>query len=129
MPLLTCKLCGKIFTSSGGRTCPSCLKELDALYPKVREYLRDNPKAEFNVDTLSEELNADIRYIQALTDMGYLDRDLDSRVDGAAASRQKLAKEFEDSLKQMRQAASTRELGKNAASYGEQRYGERNKKK
>ena len=125
MPLLTCKMCGKVFTSPGGRTCPACLKELDELYPKVREYLRDNPKTEFNVDTLSEAMGTDIRAVQALADMGYLDRDLGRRVDSGAESRQKLAKEFENSLKQMQQA-SARESG---TTYGEQRYGDRYKRK
>ena len=129
MPLLTCKLCGKVFSSSGGRTCPECLKDLDELYPRVREYLRDNPKVEFNVNTLADTLNTDIRYVQALTDMGYLDRDLKRLGGGAADSRQKLAQEFENTLNQMKQAKASRDSGRNAASYGEQRYGERYKRK
>ena len=75
MALVTCKLCRKIFTAAGGRTCPACKKRLDDLYMKVRDFLRDNPKMEFNVDTLSTSLDADIRDVQALVDMGYLDRE------------------------------------------------------
>ncbi|MDR2522263.1 MAG: hypothetical protein LBC93_00955 [Synergistaceae bacterium] len=127
MPLLTCKLCGKIFTSSGGRTCPDCHTRLDGLYPKVREHLRDNPKTDFNVDTLANELETDVRDIQALVDMGYLDRDIDRRADPETLNRQKLAQEFESSLKQMQESAAQR--AQNAASYGQQRYGELNKKK
>ena len=126
MPLLTCKLCGKVFTSPGGRTCPECLKDLDDLYPKVREYLRDNPKEEFNVETLSAAMDVDVRRVQALADMGYLDRDLNKRLDSNAENRQKLAKEFEDTLNQMKQASAQRDSNK---TYGEQRYGERYKKK
>ena len=128
MPLLTCKLCGKVFSTPGGRTCPECLKKIDDLYPRVREYLRDNPKIDFNVDSLADALETDIRYVQALTDMGYLDRDLDKRAASNMENRQKLAQEFENTLKQMKQT-SARDLNKNVASYGEQRYGERNKKK
>ena len=71
MALVMCKLCRKIFTAAGGRTCPACKKRLDDLYMKVRDFLRDNPKMEFNVDTLSTSLDADIRDVQALMDMGY----------------------------------------------------------
>jgi hypothetical protein len=105
------------------------LSRIDDLYPKVRDYLRDNPKIDFNVETLSEELDADIRDIQALVDMGYLDRDVDRRTDRATTNRQKLVKEFEDSLKQMKDSSAFRESAKNVASYGQQRYGEKEKKK
>ena len=64
MALVTCSLCRKIFTAAEGQTCPACKKRLDELYLKVRDYLRDNPKLEMNVDTLSEAMNADIREVQ-----------------------------------------------------------------
>ncbi|MDR1873570.1 MAG: hypothetical protein LBQ90_00945 [Synergistaceae bacterium] len=126
MPLLTCKLCGKVFTSAGGRTCPACLDRLDALYPTLREFLRDNPKVGFNVESLSDTLGIDIRDVQALVDMGYLDRDLGKSVQNLDLDRQKLAKEFEDSLKQMKEATA-RHGAQHTASYGQQRYGEKKK--
>jgi hypothetical protein len=104
------------------------LQRLDELYPKVRQYLRDHPKDALNVDTLSEEMEADIRDIQALVDMGYLDRDFDRSTDKQTLNRQKLAKEFEASLQQMRDASASRGSAKDAASYGQQRYGEKEKK-
>jgi hypothetical protein len=88
--------------------------------------MRDNPKSAFNIESLSEELDTDVRMIQALVDMGYLDRDA-QRID--TASREKLAKEFGESLKQMKEAAAFREAAKGAASYGMQRYGEKANKK
>ena len=130
MALLSCKLCGKIFTSAGGRTCPACLERLDRLYPKVRMFLRDNPKIEFNVETLAEELDVDIRDIQALVDMGYLDRDLGGSARSEESDRQKLAKAFENSLKQMKDSTAKQESAKHTpVSYGQQRYGEKDKKK
>ena len=48
MALITCRLCRKIFTAVGGRTCPDCKKRLDELYKKVRDFLRDNSKLKFN---------------------------------------------------------------------------------
>ena len=127
MPLLSCRLCGKVFSSAGGRTCTMCLAQLDNLYPRVREYLRDNPKIGFNIETLSEEMNEDVRYIQALVDMGYLDRDAGKYVSEEALNRQKLAKELEGSLKQMRDSAINVHDPK-TVSYGQQRYGEKLKK-
>ena len=128
MALISCKLCGKIFTSAGGRTCSACLSRLDELYPRVRDYLRDNPKMDFNVESLSDELGADIRDVQALVDMGYLARDIGRRADNEALNRQKLAKEFESSLQQMKESSAFRESAKGAASYGQQRHGEKGKK-
>jgi hypothetical protein len=126
MPLLTCKLCGKLFTSAGGRTCPACLDRLDELYPKLREFLRDNPKIAFNVESLSETLGMDIRDIQALVDMGYLDRDLEKSVQTSDVDKQKLAREFENSLKEMK-ASAARHGAQHTASYGQQRYGDKKK--
>jgi hypothetical protein len=104
------------------------LEQIDELYPKVREYLRDHPKNTLNVETLSEQMGADIRYIQAMVDMGYLDRDLDRAADRGTLDRQKLAKEFEASLRQMKNASASRDALKGAASYGQQRHGEKEKK-
>ena len=127
MPLLSCRLCGKIFSSPGGRTCSVCHSRLDELYPRVREYLRDNPKVAFNVDTVADAMEVDIRDVQGLVDLGYLARDMDKNDDPDNARRQKLAQEFENSLKQMRDT-SQRDLSK-VASYGQQRYGDKSKKK
>ena len=124
MPLLTCKLCGKIFSSSGGRTCPACHKRLDELYPRVREYLRDHPKSAFNVEMVADDLEVDIRDIQALLDLGYLDRDVGSQTDSDTIRRQKLAQEFETSLKQMK---GTPAQSNKSVSYGQQRYGDKKK--
>lgn len=130
MALLSCKLCGKIFTSAGGRTCPACLERLDALYPRVRSFLRDNPKLEFNVETLAQTLEVDIRDVQALVDMGYLDRDLGGNAPRGDVEKQKLAREFENSLKQMKNSATQPNADKHApVSYGQQRYGEKDKKR
>lgn len=130
MPLLSCRLCAKIFTSAGGRTCPACLKRLDELYPKVREFLRDHPKLGFNAEALAEELEIDLRDLQALVDMGYLDRDIDKNAKPKDTEREKLAKEFENSLKQMQDSSVQRDSAKQvSASYGQQRYGEKDKKR
>ena len=130
MPLAPCRLCGKIFTSPGGRTCPSCLASLDELYPRVRAYLRDNPKETFNIEMVAEKLEVDIRVIQGLVDMGYLDRDVGRQTDADTLRRQKLAQEFESSLKQLKtSAAANQRDALKTASYGQQRYGDKDKKR
>jgi hypothetical protein len=132
MALLTCKLCGKLLTSSGGdRICPACVTRLDELYPDVREFLRDHPKMEFNVEDVAEGLEVDIRYIQALVDRGYLDRDTDKNSsDREDQNRQKLAKELENSIQQMRESAARHEAARNVGvTYGQARYGEKGKKR
>jgi hypothetical protein len=91
----------------------------------LREFLRDNPKVDFNVESLSETLEMDIRDVQALVDMGYLDRNLDKSGESVDADRQKLAKEFEQSLKQMKDSVAQRDGAQHTASYGQQRYGEK----
>ena len=126
MPLLSCRLCGKIFTSAGGRTCPACLERLDEIYPKVRQFIRDNPKTELDVETLAEKTDTDIRDVQSLVDMGYLDRELDGRKSLEDTQRQKLAQEFENSLKEMKEAAAKHPA---SVTYGQQRYAEKDKMK
>jgi len=96
----------------------------------VREYLRDNSKVDFNVETIAEEMEVDIRDIQSLVDQGYLDRDLAKQTSSDVTRRQKLAQEFENSLKQMKDATVRQSAAKNAAaSYGQQRYGDKEKDK
>ncbi|MDR1649172.1 MAG: hypothetical protein LBR71_02835 [Synergistaceae bacterium] len=131
MALLTCKLCGKLLTSTGDRICPACVTRLDELYPDVRDFLRDHSKDEFNVENVAEEMDVDIRYVQALVDRGYLDREADKKtLDREDQDRQKLARELENSLKQMKDSSLRREAARSAAvSYGQERYGDKGKKK
>ena len=128
MALVTCKLCRKIFTAAGGRTCPACQKRLDDLYLEVRDFLRDNPKLEMNVESLSESLKADIRDIQALVDMGYLDRDSGVGSLGEDSGRQKLAQEFEKSLNEMKASAAAQQQ-RSSVSYGQQLYSDKGRRR
>jgi hypothetical protein len=95
----------------------------------VREYLRDNSKTAFNLETVAEELEVDIRDIQGLIDLGYLDRDIGKQGGSPEeARRQKLAQELESSLQQMKSASARQSAAKSAAaSYGQQRYGDKKK--
>jgi len=96
---------------------------LDELYPRVRAYLRDNPKTGFNVEMVAEALEVDIRDVQGLADLGYLDRDIGKQTDPETLKRQKLAQEFEASLKEIKATSRPSAEKSSAASYGQQRYG------
>ena len=128
MALVTCKLCRRLFNGDG-KICPDCRQRLDELYPKVRDYLRDNPKLEFNVETVADSLEVDIRDVQELVSQGYLDRDLpDGMTPEALSDRQKLAKAFEASLDKMKADAAAAAAYK-PVTYGQEVYGEKNRKR
>lgn len=54
MDVRNCKECGKIFNYvSGPPLCPSCMKELDKKFEKVKDYIYDHPGA--GVQEVSDE--------------------------------------------------------------------------
>ncbi|MCR5346711.1 MAG: hypothetical protein K6E38_02960 [Fretibacterium sp.] len=126
MSLVTCKLCRKLYNGDG-KICPECRQHLKELYPSVRDYLRDNPNLEFNVETVAEALDVDIRYVQELVSQGYLDRDLpDGMSPEVLSDRQKLAKAFEESLDKMKADAA---VARKPVSYGQEVYGDKSKRR
>ena len=77
MALTKCRLCGMLFTSGGRKNiCPLCIKRLEELYGSVHEYMRDHKDEEFDIYTLAEATESNIADIQALVDLGYIERDL-----------------------------------------------------
>ena len=132
MALNTCKLCRKLFTAesgkAGGKVCPECRQRLDELYSDVRHYLRDHPRDEFNVEMVADALSADIRDVQELVDLGYLERDLPEGADAPAGDRQKLVKAFEASIDKLKASAAAAAAHK-PVSYGQEVYGDKAKKR
>lgn len=122
MNLVTCRLCGRLFTASRGKMCSACLSDLDDLYPKVREFLRDHSKESFNVEQIAEGLDIDIRQVQALVELGYLDRDLGR--EGAAENERRrkedLARQLQASLDS---SISSKSSESTTRTYGQERYG------
>lgn len=101
MPLMKCRLCGKIFTDGGrDNVCPLCLRRLGDLYGEVHEYMRDNEDEEFDVYKLAEELNVSTADIQALVDLGYIERDL-AMYGKNETDRSKLAEAFSAEIDKM----------------------------
>ena len=126
--IVTCKLCRKLYNGQG-KICPECRQRLDELYPDVRDYLRDNSKLAFNVETVAEALDVDIRYVQELVAQGYLDRDLPEDMSREVLSdRQKLIKAFETSLDKMKSDAAIAASHK-SITYGQEIYGDKLKRR
>ncbi len=98
MKLIACKLCGKVFSSPGPNTCPKCMNDLDEYFQQIRTYLRDKPKMMLNAEELSEEVGIDIRYVQALVHMGYLERLGVSETEDEATKKIDLARQLQASL-------------------------------
>ena len=88
MRLTTCRLCARAFPSDGPTACPQCAEKLDSLFRQVREYLRDNPRKALNAEALASELEIDIRYVQALIEMGYLERNASGDAAGETETKQ-----------------------------------------
>lgn len=125
MALITCKLCRKLFNASDKKICVDCLNRLDELYPQVRDYIRDHPKEEFDVETVAEALDQDIRYVQELVNLGYLDRDVpDGEIKPPKSEREKLAKAFEASIDKLKANAAAAQQTK-SVSYGQDLYGDK----
>ena len=101
MPLTECKLCGRVYTH-GGRMgiCPRCIMRLEELYGRVHEYMRDNEDEDFDVHKLAEDMEENPADIQALVDLGYIERDL-SLYGTQETKRKKLAQAFQGELDKM----------------------------
>ncbi|OPZ41018.1 MAG: hypothetical protein BWY99_00182 [Synergistetes bacterium ADurb.BinA166] len=129
MALKPCKICGRLYDSARGKYCPQCLQEIDELYPKVREYIRDQKGAEYSVDSLSEEMEIDILRVQALVDLGYLDRNTMGNA-GALDEEQRKKEMLAQMLKKSLSATEKdrpQEEQKKHRTYGQEIYGTRKK--
>ena len=101
MPLIKCRLCGNIFTNGGrDNVCPLCLRRLGDLYAEVHEYMRDNEDERFDVYKLAAALDVSTVDIQALVDLGYIERDL-ALYGTRETERGKLAQAFSTEIDKM----------------------------
>ncbi len=79
MALVKCRLCGMLYDSINipkHKICPNCIRRLDELYGHVHEYMRDNEDENFDIYKLAEAMDLDTADVQALVDLGYIERDL-----------------------------------------------------
>ncbi len=80
--------------------CPRCLRRLGELYGRVHEYMRDNEDEDFDINTLADDMDESPADIQALVDLGYIERDL-SKYGANDTDRKKLAQAFSHELDKM----------------------------
>lgn len=125
MRLTTCRICARAFPSDGPTACPQCAEKLDSLFRQVREYLRDNPRKALNAEALAAELEIDIRYVQALIEMGYLERNASGDAAGETETKQGPVGKLRASAAK---SAGTPK-GSSAGTYARNKYGDHGKRR
>lgn len=102
MSLMRCRLCGKIFSEGGkNNICPQCIKRLNDMYGLVHEYMRDHEEEDFDIYKLAEDVGVSTADIQALVELGYIERDL-GLYGKNETDRSRLAHAFQAELDKMR---------------------------
>ena len=117
-----CKLCRKLFSSTGVRVCQDCYKYLDEIYPTVRSFIRDSNNPRLDVAEIADTLELPIKYVQGLVNCGYLNRDLPhakSDENDVDDEKDKLKKELLKAAEELK-ASSSRKQG--PVTYGQERY-------
>ena len=110
MALVECKLCRRIYNGfEGQRICANCIRRLEEIYGHVHEYMRDNQDKNFDLETLADEMDISPVDIQALVDLGYIERDLQTYSRDKKGTRQKLAEAIH---------AEAEKLKRNITTYG-----------
>ena len=110
MALVECKLCRRIYNGfEGQRICANCIRRLEEIYGHVHEYMRDNQDKNFDLETLADEMDISPVDIQALVDLGYIERDMQTYSRDKKGSRQKLAEAIN---------AEAEKLKRNITTYG-----------
>lgn len=104
--LENCKICGKVFLYHGGIVvCDKCKQDLDDIYARAREILRNKKTTEeFDSIALAEEIGVDPIYIHILVEGGYFERD-GFELDDSTSARRSLAREFEAELNKKKPGA------------------------
>lgn len=108
MALIECRLCRRIYNGfEGQRICGNCIRRLEDIYGRVHEYMRDNQDKNFDLDTLADEMDISPVDIQALVDLGYIERDLQTYSKDKKGSRQKLAEAINAEAEKLRRNITT----------------------
>ena len=108
MALTECRLCRRIYNGfEGQRICGDCIRRLEDIYGRVHEYMRDNQDRDFDLETLADEMEISPVDIQALVDLGYIERDLQTYSRNKKGSRQKLAEAINAEVEKLRRNITT----------------------
>jgi len=117
-----CRLCRRLFSSSGGRICQDCYKYLDEIYPEVRTFIRDSNNPRLDVAEIADTLGMPIKYVQGLVNCGYLRRDLPHakpNENDYDDDKNKLTKELEKATIELKANAARKQT---SLTYGQERY-------
>ena len=108
MALSECKLCRRIYNGfEGQKICAACVRRLEDIYGRVHEYMRDNENRDFDLDTLADEMEISPVDIQALVDLGYIERDLQTYSRDRKGTRQKLAEAINGEVEKLKRNITT----------------------
>ena len=108
MALTECRLCRRIYNGfEGQRICGDCIRRLEEIYGRVHEYMRDNQDRDFDRETLADEMEISPVDVQALVDLGYIERDLQTYSRDKKGSRQKLAEAINAEAEKLRRNITT----------------------
>ncbi|KUK59031.1 MAG: Uncharacterized protein XD80_0413 [Synergistales bacterium 53_16] len=120
--LKNCRICGKVHLHHGGIVvCEVCRKDLDDIYIKARDILRDKRNAEeFDSIRLAEEIGVDPIYIHILVEGGYFERD-GFDLDGTVSARKNLARSFEAELNKKKRNDHEKKTSSRGMFYDERR--------
>lgn len=125
MTLITCKICGRLFNSLRGELCTRCLDRIEAVYPRIREYIRERPMQEsLSIEGIATVMQLDPLYIKSLVEMGYLDQYADRFKSEKEEDEQKKKVFFRCIREPMsvQSAPQHAQQGKRSKMYGQDRY-------
>lgn len=121
MPLTECKMCRRVYNGfEGQKICSLCRQRLENIYGRVHEFMRDNQNRDFDLDTLADEMDISPVDIQALVDLGYIERDMQTYSRDKKGTRQKLAEAIN---------AEAEKLKRNITTYGGELFARTERKK
>ncbi|MBQ9904016.1 MAG: hypothetical protein IJM47_04425 [Synergistaceae bacterium] len=108
MALTECKLCRRVYNGfEGQKICSQCIQRLETIYGHVHEFMRDNRDRDFDLDTLADEMDISPVDIQALVDLGYIERDMQTYSRDKKGTRQKLAEAINGEVEKLKRNITT----------------------
>ncbi len=104
--LKNCRICGKIYMHvRGPRVCPECKDELNEIYFRARNEIRNaSPGEKLDSLKLSERLDVDLLYIRILAEEGLFEEV--EKLSEETVYRRDLADQFASELRKMEQRGS-----------------------
>lgn len=121
MEMTKCTLCNKIFGSTGKKTCSACGKQLDELYEKARNYLRDNPKEELDAQRLAKAIEENPRMIHILIEEGRFIKG-HPQDDGDDSAEEKKKQRLLEELQKTVEKQSAEQSAAKITTYGKERH-------